>query len=400
MAKEPTFENALAFASDLIRIPGLPGQEQDVAERLREEMEALGLDDVRVDSAGSVIGIARGTEGAPAVLLNCHLDVVAEGDHAEWEVPPFSGDVRDGYLHGRGAMDIKGPLALQTYAAASLIGKAPGDVIVAHTVLEERGGLGMKVLLDSGEVDPAVVIIGESTHGDVCIGHRGRAEVEVTITGLAGHASVPDRARNALDLLGAVLGAVDDLSKDQESDPVVGRSSVTATMVDVLPESRNVIPDKVVVTLDWRILPGDSDESLLGRVRAAIAVRLPEVPEGFGVAVEMATEHQRTYTGLEEDKTLLTPGFLMDTADPVVQAAAAAVGKRGDASEPATVRPWAFATDGGWSCGVFGIPTVGFAPGEERFAHTNRERLDVEEARWAFERYPHLILAVQEASRG
>jgi putative selenium metabolism hydrolase len=370
-----------------------------VAERLRQEMEALGLDDVRVDSAGSVIGIARGTGTAPAALLNCHLDVVAEGDHDEWEVPPFSGEVRDGYLHGRGSMDIKGQLALQTYAAASLIGKAPGDVIVAHTVLEERGGLGMKVLLESGTVDPAVVIIGEATHGDVCIGHRGRAEVEVVLTGLAGHASAPDRAHNALDLLGDVLAAVQDLAKTQESDPVLGRSSVIATMVDVLPESRNVIPDKVVVTLDWRILPGDSDERLLERVREAIRGRLTEIPEGLGVEVRMATELQRTYTGHVEDKNLLTPGFLVDADLPMVQAAAAAVGQRDDPSSPATIRPWLFATDGGWSSGVFGIPTIGFAPGEERYAHTNRERLNVEEARWAFERYPHLIVAVQEASR-
>ncbi len=400
MAKQPLFENALAFASDLIRIPGLPGSEGAVADRLREEMEALGLDDVRIDRAGNVIGVARGRGEAPPVLLNCHLDVVAEGDHGEWEVPPFSGEVRDGFLHGRGAMDIKGPLALQTYAAASLIGRASGDVLVAHTVLEERGGLGMKVLLESGEVAPAAVIIGEATHGDVCIGHRGRAEVEVVITGLAGHASVPDRARNALDLLGGVLAAVGDLGLAHHLDPVLGADSAVATMVDVLPESRNVIPDKVVVTVDWRILPGDTDESLLDRLRAVIGARLPDIPAGFGVEVMMATDAQRTYTGLEEDKNLLTPGFLMDADDPVVLSAAAAVGRRGDPATPATVRPWAFATDGGWSKGVFGIPTLGFAPGEERFAHTNRERLDVEEARWGFERYPHLIAAIQGALPG
>ena len=70
-------------------------------------------------------------------------------------------------------MDIKGPLAIQTYAAAAAIGETPGDVIVAHTVLEERGGLGMKHLLESGTVEPGVVIIGEATRGDICIGHRG-----------------------------------------------------------------------------------------------------------------------------------------------------------------------------------------------------------------------------------
>lgn len=402
MARETNFENALAFAGDLIRIPGLPGEEKHVARRVVAEMEALGYDSVRVDEVGNVIGVIRGTGSAPAVLLNCHLDVVAEGAHDQWEVPPFAGEVRDGYLHGRGAMDIKGPLALQTYAAAVLKGRAPGDVIVAHTVLEERGGLGMKHLMASLEAAgalPGVVIIGEATGGDVCIGHRGRAEAEVVLTGLAGHASAPGRARNALTLLPPVLRAVEDLAADQPEDPVLGRASLVATQVDVLPQSRNVIPDQVTVAVDWRILPGETDETLVARLREAVLRRLPEVPQGFGVEVRMATERQVAYTGYVEDKGLLTPGFLMDPGHPVVTAAARAVGRRDEPRAQAVVRPWQFATDGGWSCGVYGVPTVGFAPGEERFAHTNRERLAVDEAAWAFSRHPDLILAVQAAAQ-
>jgi len=95
------------------------------------------------------------------------------------------------------------------------------------------------------------------------------------------------------------------------------------------------------------------------------------------------------------ERNLFTPGFLMDPEDSLVRAAAAAVGRR-EADGPAAVRPWTFATDGGWTRGVFDIPTVGFAPGEERYAHTNRERLDVEEARWAFGRYPDLICALHD----
>ena len=83
-----------------------------------------------------------------------HLDVVAAGDAETWEYPPFAGEVAEGYLHGRGAMDIKGPLAIQTHAAAALRGRAPGDVIVAHTVFEERGGLGAQYLFESLEVLP------------------------------------------------------------------------------------------------------------------------------------------------------------------------------------------------------------------------------------------------------
>jgi acetylornithine deacetylase/succinyl-diaminopimelate desuccinylase-like protein len=123
---------------------------------------------------------------------------------------------------------------------------------------------------------------------------------------------------------------------------------------------------------------------------------MPASHDGLTWLVRMATERQSTYTGLVEDRNLLTPGFLMASDDPVVLAAAQAVGRR-NGTGAAAIRPWQFATDGGWSCGVFGIPTVGFAPGEERYAHTNRERIDIEEARWGFERYPDLIAAIQKA---
>ena len=324
------------------------------------------------------------------------MDVDAEGDRDAWEYPPYEAIIADGYLHGRGSMDIKGPLALQVYAAAAVKGRAPGDVIVAHTVFEERGGWGMEHLLERREVEPAAVIIGEATRGDITTGHRGRAEVEIVLRGLAGHASAPERARNALDLVPPILEALKDLSGLQGQDPVLGRASLVPTALDILPESRNVVPDEAVVVVDWRVLPGPTNEELLNEVRAVIARRLPQVPDGMGVEVRMAREYQEAYTGKGEERDLFTPGFLMEESDPVILAAAEAVGRR-EGAGPAKIRPWTFATDGGWSKGVFGIPTLGFAPGEERFAHTNTERLDLAEAQWAFSRYPDLILAVQAA---
>ena len=394
MSIEPTFENAMAFAQALIAIPSLSGKEGDVARRLMLEMNELGFDDVRMDDLGNVVGVIRGGQGGAPVMLNCHMDVVAEGDPGAWEYPPFEAVIADGHLHGRGSMDIKGPLAIQTYAAAALKDRAPGDVIVAHTVFEERGGWGMEHLLRNREVEPAAVIIGEATQGDITTGHRGRAEVEVVLRGLAGHASAPDRARNALDLVPPVLNALEDLAAQQGDDPVLGRASLVATGIDILPESRNVVPDEAVVVVDWRVLPGSTDEELIGQVRDAISRALPEVPPGMALEVRMAREYQEAFTGPGEVRDLFTPGFLMDAHDPVIVAASEAVGRRtGDGA--AKVRPWTFATDGGWSSGVFGIPTLGFAPGEERFAHTNRERLNLEEARWAFSRHPALILSLQ-----
>ena len=399
-----SFDGAIAFARDLIRIPSLPGEEGELARRVVAEMETLGYDDVRTDGLGSVIGVVRGGGGGGTVMLSAHLDMVAAGDRDEWEYPPFDGVVAGGHLHGRGAMDIKGPLALQVHVAAALKSRVRGDIVVAHPVFEERGGWGMDHLVrPDGGLRPDAVIIGESTNGDIAIGHRGRSEVEIVAHGLAGHASAPDRARNALDLLPAILAGVGDLAARQASDPVLGRSSVVATGVDAVPASLNVIPDRVTVTLDWRILPADTQESLLERARDAILPHLERAGETAwpgaceGVGVRIATNLHRAYTGAEEERRMFSPGFLMDPAHPVVAAAARAVGTRGDGGTPARKRPWTFATDGGWTCGVRGIPTIGFAPGEERHAHTNTERLDLEEARWGYGRYLELVPAVQEA---
>jgi acetylornithine deacetylase/succinyl-diaminopimelate desuccinylase-like protein len=291
-------------------------------------------------------------------------------------------------------MDIKGPLALQTYAAAHFVrNSAPGAVIVAHTVLEERGGWGMAHLMATGAVRPGAIIIGEATNGDVCIGHRGRAEVIIEVQGVAGHASAPERARNPLAGIGAVIAALDAFTHELERDPALGPSTAAPTMVETLPRSRNVIPDRARVVLDWRVLPGLMPDAAIARLREYLdSVRLPD---GLDMQVRFASETQTTWTGREEDRRLFTPGFLMDRSHAVVRAAARSVTR--ETGRAPDLRPWTFATDGGHSCGVHGIPTIGYAPGEERFAHTNRERLELDSARTAFDAYPALIVAVLDA---
>lgn len=390
-----SFAAALEFARELIRIPSPPGGEGEVGDRLLRELERLAFDRAWRDEVGNVMGVIEGRGEAEPVMLSCHLDIVDPGDPNAWEHPPYSADLADGYLHGRGAMDIKGPLALQTYAAAHFVGdRPPGDVIVAHTVLEERGGWGMEHLLESGAVKPGAAIVGESTHGDVTIGHRGRAEIVVSIHGLAGHASAPDRAANALDALPAVLDAVREFAAERldAEDPVLGRASLVATQVDVLPASRNVIPDLVRVYLDWRILPGYTPASAADAVRGFMEERVRLGDDRLRIDVECATERQHTCTGLEEDRQLFTPGFLIPRDHAVATAAAAAIA-RATGHAPA-IRPWAFATDGGHICGVHGIPTIGYAPGEERHAHTNTERLSLAAAEEAYSVYPKLIRAL------
>lgn len=393
-----SFEQAIQFATELIRIPSLPGDEEGVAWRIVEELRALGFDEVGTDRAGNIVGRIAGTGGAPPVMLSSHMDVVDVGDEDGWEHPPYGGVVAGGYLHGRGAMDLKGPLALQVYAAARFVHARPaGDLLLAFSVYEEKGGWGMMHLMESLAVHPGAVILGEATGCDLCIGHRGHAELAVEIHGRAAHASAPEQGRNPNHLLPHVLLALHELAGAQPLHPVLGRATLTPTVVECWPRSGNVIPDRIRVTLDMRVLPGWEERQCVEQMHAFMAARLPEV-EGLRVEVLPGLVTHRAWTGWEDEHSNFTPGFLMGDEHPVVRAAAGAL--HSVLGRPPVIRPWLFGTDGGHSCGTHGVPTIGFAPGLEALAHTNRERLDLDSARFAFEAYPALICAVQAACGG
>jgi len=197
MGRDLSFERAIRFAAELVRIPSLPGEEEAVALRIVDELGALGFDEARTDRAGNVVGRIAGTEGAPAVMLSSHMDVVDVGDPAAWEHPPYGGVVAGGFLHGRGSMDVKGPLAIQLYAAARCVEARPaGDLLMVFSVYEEKGGWGMMHHLDTLGTCPGAVILSEATDCDLCTGHRGHAELAVEILGRACHASDPGRGRN------------------------------------------------------------------------------------------------------------------------------------------------------------------------------------------------------------
>jgi acetylornithine deacetylase/succinyl-diaminopimelate desuccinylase-like protein len=298
-------------------------------------------------------------------------------------------------------MDLKAALALHLYAAARFVRRRPrGDLLVVCSVYEEKGGWGMMHLMNNSGLRPGAVILGEATGLDLCTGHRGHAELAVEIHGVAAHASTPERGRNPNAVLPRVLDALAELAGAQPSHAVLGPATLTPTRIESWPRSGNVIPDRVRITLDLRVLPGWDEAVALGAIRTALAERVP-LADGIRVEVLPGRAVFRAWTGFEEESSNFTPGFLLADEHPVVQAAAEAL-YRATGRAPA-IRPWQFGTDGGHSCGTHGVPTIGFAPGREALAHTNRERLDLDEARVAFDAYPPLIRAVQsrlEAVRG
>ena len=180
--------DCVEFLQRLIQTESMSGEEGAIATLVAEEMTRLGYEEVRIDEAGNVIGVIRGRGEAPSVMFNTHLDHVDVGDPTAWPHPPFGGEIADGRVWGRGAVDIKGPLAAQVYGIARLkdAGPPPGDVYVTGVVQEEVGGLGARYLAERLRTD--LVLIGEPQQQPASAGTPGPSRADRARDG-------PQRAR-------------------------------------------------------------------------------------------------------------------------------------------------------------------------------------------------------------
>jgi succinyl-diaminopimelate desuccinylase len=364
-------EKALvAFAQRLIQTPSLPGQEGDAAQLIRSEMQSLGYDDTWIDEVGNVVGVIRGTGGGNSLMFNTHLDHVDVGDESGWQFPPYAGEISDGVLWGRGAVDIKGPTAAQVYGVALLkqAGVAlPGDVFVAGAVQEEIGGLGSLELARTTRTDRAV--IGEASTNELRRGHRGRIELIVRISGQACHASAPERGINPHYSLGSFLSALREV--ETVEDPFLGAETFAPTLLFTDQTSSNVIPGEVRLHLDWRTVPQRGPDD----IRAELARRLDAaLLDGASGDVSIKELRLRAYTGVERELPAAFPSLAIEDSDPMLRAAGAALEEA--FGHPVPVGRWTFATDGGHLFAA-GIPCIGFGPGDERLAHTNREHVAI-----------------------
>ena len=174
------FDAIVETASEMLRIPSKSGDERALAEYTLAKMRQLGYDEVSSDKYGNVIGLMRGSGGGKSMMLNCHLDVVDEGPHENWKYPPFSGQVAEGAIWGRGASDTKGTFAIQIYVPYILRQEGmmtKGDIYVVGVVHEEDAGFGSMMMAQYGfHTDYAV--IGEASENDLAVACRGRIGIE------------------------------------------------------------------------------------------------------------------------------------------------------------------------------------------------------------------------------
>jgi succinyl-diaminopimelate desuccinylase len=277
--------NRLAeLTSRYVSIPSVNGEhpERDLALAVAEDLESSGFETVLVgEELRPSVGVR--TPGEPKVLLNGHLDTVPVDDGAEWRFDPFSGVIADDRVHGRGACDMKGGLAIQVAVSKWLAAQEVAEGLILHFAMgEERGEPGTEDLLEAGFVAPLGLVL-EPTDFQLGIAQRGLVTLRITLHGRAGHASRPELADNPISRLTNVLTRIAQLhATPSTSHPLLGSPTWTPTMVHsgVIP---SMVPGTVELHVDRRMIPGETVAGLQDRLRSVLADAIGE--ESFEVEV-------------------------------------------------------------------------------------------------------------------
>jgi len=370
------------FAQRLIQTPSLSGEEKAVAELCESEMIRLGYDEVFIDGIGNVVGIIRGSGDGCNLMYNSHMDHVDPGNEALWDFPPYGGIMDGGYIHGRAASDVKGGLAAQIYAGA-LLRQAGiplrGDYIVTGVVQEEPAEmLGIQHLCD--KTFPAhglrfdLMISSEATGLNLFLGHRGRVELEVVTEGRTSHGSAPWRGINAVNKMLPVLEQVNHLAATLPTHPVLGQSTLALTNITCSPGRLSIIPDICTVSLDRRLLPEESCELALAQIEAILADLSSNDPE-FKAQVRIRTVRETSWTGVSMDCAKKMAAWMIRPDHPLVIETVKALNSIGQTPD---FGKWDFGTDASYVTGVLGIPTIGYSPMQEQYAHTPQDRVSTE----------------------
>jgi succinyl-diaminopimelate desuccinylase len=301
-----------------------------------------------------------GTGERPAVMLSGHSDTVPPGETA-WEHDPFSGDLVDGAVWGRGTTDMKAGLAAMLVAVAAVgrRGWRPkGAVRLAITVGEEVDCCGAAHLRDTGGLDGVGwIVIGEPTNLDVVAAHRGAIWVQIVARGKTAHGSMPHLGVNAIT---HVMELLRWLTERWPTVPYTPHELLAPPTMNVGTIAggvkTNVVPDYCVATVDLRTLPGQDSTAIIRALR------------------DMAAELESTVPDLKLELTVANnmPPVETPVRHPLVQETAGAVAAVTGAV-PA-IRGANYYTDGGmWV--EQGIPMVIFGPGDDKLAHQPNERV-------------------------
>lgn len=317
----PSNIDPIALTAALVRCPSVTPIEGGALVLLEEILSGAGFTCTRVDRGGICNLYARwGRQGANRTFgFNGHTDVVPLGDEAAWTMPPFGAEIKDGYLYGRGATDMKSGVAAFAAAAIDFVQNTPPDgaVVLAITGDEEDVALdGTVALLDwmkANNEAMSVCLVGEPTcpseMGEAMkIGRRGSLTGYLTITGVQGHSAYPHRAINPLHAGVRLLDRLASHDLDQGTDHF-DPSSLAVVTIDTGNPATNVIPAVMKAAVNIRFNDQHTGASLTKWLQ----------DEATKIATETGVKAEWRIT-ISGESFITPPGPLSDLVANAVQA--------------------------------------------------------------------------------
>lgn len=281
-------DEVVRWTQELVRIPSVyrPAKgetEEQVARWIQERLGEMGLSSHWEEAAPgrpNVIAVLEG-EGEKTLMFEGHTDVVTEGDRSQWQYDPFGGEVADGRIYGRGSADMKGGLVAALCAIKAVIAsgvRLKGNVLLGALADEEGLMQGVKHFVRQGWAKRvSAAVICEPEDNRLCIAQKGAMWIRIAAKGKMSHGCMPLEGINPIYPLGRILTRLEALEaatiEAHGSHPFLGQPSITPTIVrsPVAGEPQNnVMPADSTLTLDIRLIPGQSPEQIADQIRAIL----------------------------------------------------------------------------------------------------------------------------------
>lgn len=372
--------------SKLVKIKSLSMQEQEVQFELKRQMEEAGFDEVFMDGIGNVIG--RIGNGKKILAIDGHMDTVDVGNLENWSFDPFSGEIKDGYVHGRGTVDQEGGPA--AFVTTGRILKELGfdrdlTIYFVGSVMEEDcDGLCWKYIIEEDKIRPDFAISTEPTNLNIYRGHRGRMEIHVHFKGLSSHGSAPQRGKNAIYMASRAALEIEKLNERLASDEFLGKGSVTISEIISGSPSLCAVADYARIHLDRRLTWGETKESAVKEIE--------EIVKDMDAKVEVLYYDGIAFTGNHYGMEKYYPTWKIP-ADHIAVTTGETAFVNLFGKNP-LVDKWTFSTNGIALNGMYAVPTIGFGPGNEVMAHAPDEKVlvsDLVAASAFYAMYAYLI---------
>jgi len=357
--------------SKLVQIKSLSMDEKLVQLELKRQMEEANFDEVRIDGLGNVIG--RIGNGKTILAIDGHMDTVDLGQLDNWDFDPLGGEIKDGFVHGRGTVDQEGGPA--AFVTTGRILKELGfdrdmTIYFVGSVMEEDcDGLCWKYIVEEEGIKPDFAISTEPTNLNIYRGHRGRMEMHVTFYGVSSHGSAPERGKNAIYMASKTALEIEKLNDRLPTDEFLGQGSVTISEIISKSPSLCAVSDFARIHLDRRLTWGETKESAVKEIE--------ELIKGMNAEVSVLDYMEKAYTGLEYGMEKYYPTWKIPEDSHIVQTGAKAF--RALFNKEPKIDKWTFSTNGVTINGYYGIPIIGFGPGNEVLAHAPNEKVAIDD---------------------